>query len=247
MHIMLTNDDGIFAPGIRELSKAAVAAGHRVTIFAPDSQRSAASHSITLRYPLRVERVPYDGIAAYSVSGTPADCSKLGLYLLREDLPDCVISGINKGSNRGAEALYSGTVAGALEASLCGVPGVAVSLCAFRDDGYEYAAKLGVRTAEWAMRNPLPQGEIYNLNVPYGIKPHGVRVAALSREFIYKPLYDETPEGYVVADAPNAPMETDESTDRWLTRAGWASLSILSWNLQAATAVPDIRELNEEY
>ena len=138
MHIMLTNDDGIFAPGLRELSKAAVAAGHRVTIFAPDSQRSAASHSITLTGPLRAERVPYGGIDAWAVNGTPADCAKLGLYLLRRSRPNCVLSGINKGSNRGAATLYSGTVAAALEASISGVPGVAVSLCAFRDDGYEH-------------------------------------------------------------------------------------------------------------
>ena len=246
MHIMLTNDDGIFAPGIRALSKAARAAGHRVTIFAPDSQRSAASHSITLSRPLRAELVPYGGIRAYSVNGTPADCSKLGLYLLRRDLPDCVISGVNKGSNRGAATLYSGTVAAALEASICGVPGVAVSLCAYRDDGYECAAELGVRTAEWAMKHPLPRGEIYNLNVPDCERPRGVCAASLSREFILEPRYEETDEGYVLGDVPNG-TETDETSDRFLTRAGWASLSIISWNLQAATAMPDIGELNGEY
>ena len=244
MHIMLTNDDGIFAPGLQELSKVAVAAGHRVTIFAPDSQRSAASHSITLSRPLRPERVPYGGVAAWAVNGTPADCAKLGLYLMRRDLPDIVISGINKGPNRGAATLYSGTVAAALEASISGVPGLAVSLCAFRDEGYEHAAKLGIRTAEWAMRNPLSSGEIYNLNVPYGAKPLGVRAALLSKEFFFEPAYDETDDGYVIADLPNKlPEEAD--TDTVLTKAGYASLSILSWNLQAATARPDIGELNE--
>ena len=244
MHILLTNDDGIFAPGIRELSKAAVAAGHRVTIFAPDSQRSAASHAISLTRPLKVERVPFDGITAYSVNGTPADCAKLGLYLMRDDLPDIVLSGINKGSNRGAAIIYSGTVGAATEASICGVPAVAVSLCAFRDDGYEYAAKLGIRTAEWALRNPLPRGEIYNLNVPYGMKPLGVRAATVSNEYIFDPIYDATPEGYVMVTGENVLPELDENSDVQLTRAGYASLSIIGWNRLAATKLNDFSELN---
>ena len=245
MHILLTNDDGIFAPGLRELSRAAVAAGHRVTIFAPDSERSAASHSFTLNRALQVERVAYDGIAAYSVSGTPADCARIGLYFLRNDVPDCVVSGINKGSNRGAAILYSGTVGAAMEGSLCGVPGVAVSLCAYRDDGYEHAARLGVRTAEWAVKHPLPQGEIYNLNVPYGVQPLGVRAASVSREYIYPPMYEETDDGYKLMRTPDYIEETDENSDLRLTEASWASLSILGWNLQAGTAMPDIDELNE--
>ena len=245
MHILLTNDDGIFAPGIRALSNATVAAGHRVTIFAPDSQRSAASHSISLTKPLTVERVPFDGVDAYAVSGTPADCSKLGLYLMRDDLPDIVLSGVNRGSNRGTAILYSGTVGAAMEASISGVPGVAVSLCAFTEDGYEYAARLGVRAAEWAVRNPLPRGEIYNLNVPYGMKPLGVRAATLSNEFVFNPVYEKTPEGYVMVTGENILPMDDENSDYSLTHAGYASLSIISWCRQSATELPDFRELNE--
>ena len=245
MHFLLTNDDGIFAPGIRELAKAAAEAGHRVTVFAPDSQRSAASHAISLTRPLRAERVPYDGITAYSVNGTPADCAKLGLYLMRNDLPDMVLSGINKGPNRGAAILYSGTVGAAMEASISGVPGVAVSLCAFKDDGYEWAAKLGIRTAEWAMKNPLPRGDIYNLNVPYGGKPLAVRAATVSNEYIFDPIYTETPEGYVMETGENALPETDENSDILLTRAGYASLSIIGWNMLSGVKLNDFSELNE--
>ena len=246
MHIMLTNDDGIFAPGLRELSKAATEAGHRVTIFAPDSQRSAASHSISLTRPLRVERVAYDGITAYSVNGTPADCAKLGLFLLRDDRPDVVISGVNKGSNRGAAIIYSGTVGAATEASISGVPGVAVSLCAFRDDGFEYAARLGIRTAEWALQNPLPRGEIYNLNVPYGVKPLAVRAATVSNEYIFDPAYDETPEGYVMVTGENVLPEVDENSDMQLTHAGYAALSVIGWNRLSVTPLNDFSVLNEE-
>ena len=246
MHILIANDDGIRAEGLRALSAAAVAAGHRVTIFAPDGERSAASHSITLTKPLRVERAPYGGITAYSVSGTPADCARVGLHFLRSDMPDCVLAGINKGANRGAAILYSGTVGAAMEASLCGVPAAAVSLCKFADDGYEYAADLGVRLAEWAVKHPLPLGEIYNLNVPYGVKPLGVRAASVSNEYIFDPVYAETPEGWTMVVGRNNVPETDANSDFLLTEAGYASLSVLSWNLQAATPLPNFKELNEE-
>lgn len=246
MHILLTNDDGIFAPGLRALSNAAREAGHRVTIFAPDGQRSAASHSITLDKPLRAERVEYEGIAAYAVNGTPADCARLGLFLLGNDRPDCVAAGVNRGANRGAATLYSGTVAAAAEGALCGVPGVAVSLCKFVDEGYEHAARLGVRLAEWALRHPLPIGLIYSLNVPLGA-PRGVRAATLSHEYIARPAYREVPDGWMMADGEPLVPEEDENCDTLLTHAGYATLSILGWNLQAGAAMPDISELNEGY
>lgn len=105
MHILIANDDGIFAPGIRALTAEAVRAGHRVSVFAPDSQRSAASHAITVSRPLHAAPVEYGGVSAWSVDGTPADCVRLGLYLLRDDAPDCVLTGINNGANRGAAIL----------------------------------------------------------------------------------------------------------------------------------------------
>ena len=104
MHLMLVNDDGIRAPGIRALCAAAVAAGHRVSVCAPDCERSAASHSITLRQGLRAERTDFPGAeVAYAVSGTPADCARLGLYLIPG--VDAVISGVNNGSNLGGACI----------------------------------------------------------------------------------------------------------------------------------------------
>ena len=116
MHLMLVNDDGIHAPGIRALCDAAVAAGHRVSICAPDRERSAASHSITLGKSLTARKIDYPGAeVAYAAGGTPADCARLGLYLIPG--VDAVISGINNGSNMGGACIYSGTVAAATEAS----------------------------------------------------------------------------------------------------------------------------------
>ncbi|MBQ8506383.1 MAG: 5'/3'-nucleotidase SurE [Clostridia bacterium] len=246
MHILISNDDGIFAPGIKALAKAAVDAGHKVTIFAPDTQRSAASHSISLSRPLKVLAVDYDwDIPAYSVDGSPADCVRVGVYLCREkgEPADLVLSGVNKGANRGAAILYSGTVSAAMEGSLCGVPGVAVSLCHYTSEEFALSAALGVKTAEWAVHHPLPRGEIYNLNVPCREEILGIRAASVSHEFIGDPLYTLLEDGsYIVANTPDV-LPAKEDGDMELTRAGYATLSVLTWNLQAATPVPDISGL----
>ena len=249
MHILISNDDGIFAPGILALARAARQAGHRVTIFAPDSQRSAASHGLSIAKPLRARKVEYENdIPAWAVDGTPADCVRLGLYLTREDPADCVLSGVNNGANRGAAILYSGTVAAAMEASLCAVPAVAVSLCSFQAEGFEQAAYLGVKTAEWAMEHPLPRGEIYNLNVPRREPVLGVRSATVSPEFIGPACYVPQEDGSYLLNDRDAPMlPSGADSDYNLTHAGYASLSILSWNLLANTPMPDLRALNEEY
>ena len=113
MHIMLTNDDGVHALGIRTLARVLSEAGHRVSVCAPDRERSAASHSITLRRALNVETVEFPGAEiAYAADGTPADCARLGLYLIPD--VDLVISGINNGSNLGGACVYSGTVGAAI-------------------------------------------------------------------------------------------------------------------------------------
>ena len=247
MHVLIANDDGIFAPGIRALAKAAAAAGHRVTVFAPDAQRSAAGHSFTIANPLHAKPVDYDGIRAFSVDGTPADCARLGLYLLKDDPVDFVLAGINKGANRGAAILYSGTVGAAMEASLCGVPGLAVSLCSHLDRDYEEAAALGVRAMEWAVHHPLPRGEIYNLNVPFGVKIRGVRSASISNEYIFPPDYlPDGAGGYVLAEEQDALPETDPNSDLNLTNAGYAIMQVLTWKLLSDTPMPDLSDLAPE-
>ena len=114
MHLMLVNDDGIHAPGIRALCDAAIAAGHKVSLCAPDRERSAASHAITLGAPIKARKIDFPGAeVAYAASGTPADCARLGLYLIPG--VDAVLSGVNNGSNMGGACIYSGTVSAATE------------------------------------------------------------------------------------------------------------------------------------
>ncbi len=247
MHIMLVNDDGIFAPGIRALCDAALAAGHRVSVCAPDRERSAASHAITLSEPLQAKRIDYPGAEiAYAIGGTPADCARLGLYLVKD--VDCVISGINNGSNMGGACIYSGTVAGATEAAQRGVPGLAASLCAYGlQDAqcFAAAAKLSVKVAEWMMEHPLGRGCIYNLNVPYipYDQIRGVRAAELAPTYLDTPAYREI-EGedgvvYQYTHGTDIVPIDDPDCDVLLTEAGYASLTKLSWSLKLNAPSPD--------
>lgn len=246
MHVLISNDDGVFAPGIKALVNEAVKRGHRVSVFAPDSQRSAASHAITLTKPLHAKKEDFAGLTAYAIDGTPADCVRLGIYMLGDDQPDFVLSGINAGPNRGGAILYSGTVSAAMEGSMCGIPAAAVSRSTFKEDGFEESARLGVDLMEWAVNHPLPRGDIYNLNVPYG-EVRGMKQASVSNEFICKSAYKLLEDGsYFVENTPDDLPETDPNSDLLLTRAGYASLSVLTWNLQARTKMDDISDLAEK-
>src|SRR5262245_13284573 len=134
--ILVTNDDGYFSDGLAALAAALEAVGE-VTVVAPASEQSATAHSLTLTRPLRVRRI---GERRYSVDGTPTDCVTLALTKVLPERPDVVVSGINHGANLGDDVTYSGTVAGALEASIFKLPGIAVSLTA-RDGDFSHAAK----------------------------------------------------------------------------------------------------------
>lgn len=251
MHLLLVNDDGIHAPGIRALCDAAAAAGHRVSVCAPDCERSAASHSISLGRALHAKKIDFPNAEiAYAVDGTPSDCARLGLFLIQD--VDAVISGINNGSNLSGACIYSGTVAAATEASMSGTPALATSLCAYGltdPQAFASAAKLSVKVAQWMLDRPLPRGCVYNLNVPAlayeEIK--GVKAAQLGPTYMDSPNYEkvETQDGVaykymhgedsVWADAPNS--------DVTLTEAGYASLTKLTWNLQMNADDPDVCEL----
>lgn len=166
MQILLTNDDGIHAAGLWALQRTLNQA-HRVTVIAPDRERSAVGHAITLHRPLRAERVQLAiGQEGYAISGTPADCVKLGLGALMTQRPDMVIAGINAGSNVGINLNYSGTVAAAKEAALAGVAALAVSLRKPAADLLDDAAAFVARLAATVMRRGLPAGTFLNVNLP---------------------------------------------------------------------------------
>lgn len=166
MKILLTNDDGIYAPGLWALYTA-LAAVHDVSVIAPDRERSAVGHGITLNEPLRLTWVAVNGrCSGYAVTGTPVDCVKLGLAQILKGRPDMVISGINAGANVGMDINYSGTVSAAREAAVFGIPAVAVSVERGGNDGYEDIARFVASLAENVRRKGLPLGTMLNVNVP---------------------------------------------------------------------------------
>ncbi|MBX2835642.1 MAG: 5'/3'-nucleotidase SurE [Gammaproteobacteria bacterium] len=162
MRILISNDDGYLAPGIRALHKALSPVSDAV-IVAPDRNRSAASSSLTLSHPIAVKHHP-DG--SYSIEGTPTDCVQLGLGGLLEHEPDMVISGINDGPNMGDDVVYSGTVAAAIEGRCLGLPSIAFSMASHDPAHYDSAAAVAAAIVNQLEKVPLPPDTILNINVP---------------------------------------------------------------------------------
>lgn len=162
MRILLTNDDGFHAPGIQTLYKI-LKKKHDVAIIAPNTEKSASSHSVTLFQPLRLFE---KGKNCWAVTGTPADCSIIASKKMIHFVPDIVISGINRGQNMGEDVLYSGTIAASLEAMYLGMKSIAVSLVAFENEKYETAAKVVSKLLDENIIDYINDGEILNINVP---------------------------------------------------------------------------------
>ncbi|WP_028109915.1 5'/3'-nucleotidase SurE [Ferrimonas futtsuensis] len=162
MKILVSNDDGVHAPGIRALSEALSSLADVMTV-APDRNCSGASNSLTLTNPLRVQSIENGYLA---VNGTPTDCVHLAIRELMEGEPDLVVSGINAGANLGDDTLYSGTVAAAMEGRHLGLPTIAVSLVGRELRHYETAAQFTLKLVKHLKQNPLPSNQILNINVP---------------------------------------------------------------------------------
>lgn len=167
MRILLTNDDGIDAPGIQALWRELSAIGE-VTVVAPDTERSATSQAITVHQPIRVDQYCIDNppLCAWRVGGTPTDCVKIAVEALLESKPDVVVSGINQGPNLGTDVLYSGTVSAAIEGALHGIPAIAVSLAAWELSDFLPAARFTRKLVLTLAENPLPPNTLLNVNVP---------------------------------------------------------------------------------
>lgn len=167
MHILLSNDDGLMAPGLLAAYASLKERGHRVTICAPDGQRSAASHAVTLRSPVKV--APWalpDGSLGFAVYGSPADSVRLGLLVLAKEPVDMVVSGINDDRNLGYDINYSGTVAGALEATGMGYPAIAISVEKSMDYDWKRAGHVLVGVIDSFSSWNIPQGVAVNVNLP---------------------------------------------------------------------------------
>ncbi|MCC6867962.1 MAG: 5'/3'-nucleotidase SurE [Burkholderiales bacterium] len=231
MHILISNDDGYFAPGIEQLAAALRAHAH-ITVVAPERDRSGASNSLTLDRPLQVRRAPNGFLF---VNGTPTDCVHLAVTGLLDELPDMVVSGINLGANMGDDTLYSGTVAAATEGYLLGIPSVAISLASKTAVHLATAAQVAVDIVERHARTPAG-GWLLNVNVPdipLG-EVRGTRVTRLGRRHKAEGAIAATnPRGETVywVGSAGAAADAGEGTDFHAVADGCVSITPLQFDL----------------
>lgn len=189
---MLTNDDGISSPGLLALYEI-LSLDYEIAVVAPATEMSAVGHAITIADPLRVFDYCRNGEHfGYAVQGTPADCVKIGYWAILKRKPDVVISGINMGPNTGINTIYSGTVSAATEGAILGVPSFAISLNAFKDCHFDYAAKFAKKLTMHLIEKGLPEGVSLNVNIP-ACKEEKIRGVAITRQglALYKEAFDK--------------------------------------------------------
>jgi 5'-nucleotidase len=238
--ILVTNDDGIHSDGIVALEEALRSVAEVVTV-APAHEMSAASHSLTLTRPLRVDCIDE---WHYSVDGTPTDCVTLAMNLLLKDsLPDLVVSGVNRGGNLGDDVNYSGTVAGALEAAIYGLPGIAVSLVQRVNFDFGPSAEFAARLARWVLTEGLQRGTVLNVNVPPGAI-RGVRFARQGTKIIRPTIIEGTDprqRKYYWIGEESATWNEEKDTDYDALRQGFVSITPLRADLTDYRALESIR------
>jgi 5'-nucleotidase len=246
MEILLSNDDGVRAPGLRALAEALGALG-QVTVVAPDRNRSGASNSLTLEQPIRAQ-TEADGFVC--VEGTPTDCVHLAITGLLETEPDMVVSGINAGSNLGDDVLYSGTVAAAMEGRFLGLPAMAISLAGTDLVHYDTAARVAARLVQRLTDDPLPADTLLNVNVPD--RPFeelaGYRVARLGHRHKAEPVIRSTdPRGRPIywVGPPGDEEDAGPGTDFDAIRQGYVSLTPIQVDLTRHEALDGLTRWTE--
>ncbi len=235
MHILLTNDDGIHAVGLRALYAAFVGAGHQVSVVAPMTEQSAVGHSITVFTPLRVRTVRDAEFEGTGVFGTPADCVKLAFSTLLERKPDCLVSGINSGANVGVDIVYSGTVSAATEGALAGVPSMAVSFDDFHPVNLTAQAAWVLNFLENGLLSHFRAHTVCNINFPCVEKGVGKSLKVCRQTAaVYQDRYDKRcdPRGqgyyWLTGEIPQARVEA--GADRALLSAGYITLTPLHFD-----------------
>jgi 5'-nucleotidase len=243
MRVLVSNDDGVEAPGIRILAARLAAVGE-VTVVAPDRDRSGASNSLTLDQPIRVKRLDN---GHYRVAGTPTDCVHLALAGLLEHEPDIVVSGINNSANLGDDVIYSGTVAAAMEGRFLGLPAIAVSLCSrdHRGEHFDAAAEAAAVIMQRLLVDPLPANTILNVNVPDRpwAEIRGFEVTRLGHRHRSEPcIAQEDPRGRPIwwIGAAGAEQDAGPGTDFHSVRMGYISITPIHVDLTRYQALEKV-------
>jgi 5'-nucleotidase len=255
MRVLISNDDGIYALGVRALANGLAEAGHQVTVVCPDRERSATGHGLTLHQPIRaemVESVFHPSVQAWACSGTPSDCVKLALWALLDSPPDLVLSGINHGSNLGTDVLYSGTVSAAMEGVIEGIPAIAFSLCSFSARNFQPAALFAQSLVAQIAQHPLPELLLLNVNIP-PVEQEKIAGVAVTRQGIrrYVDVFEKRidPRGktyYWLAGEVLEEVETTNLPDQLPTdveaiRENYITITPLQYNLTSASGLINLQ------
>ena len=250
MKILITNDDGIHAKGIYELAKE-ISKKHQVTVVAPREQKSASSHSISIHTPIKIRREDIiEGIESYSVVGTPADCTQVGLSLLGKDF-DLVISGINRGVNCGTDILYSGTVSAAIEGCIYDLPAIAMSMevdWEKYDEEYVDAARWALEVLDTVEEKYLKKNVVLNVNVPNIAKEEvkGIKVCKLGKS-TYRTEYVlvEENEDKVYEIRSNKNQNLDKDSDVFYLNEGYVTITPLQYDFTNFDLIGTFKEIFE--
>jgi 5'-nucleotidase len=237
--ILVSNDDGITAPGIRALIEAVSELGE-VVIVAPDAPQSGMGHAVTISKPLRLDKTDiYESLVAYQCSGTPADCVKLAVDKVLHRKPDLLVSGINHGSNSSINVLYSGTMSAAMEGTIEGIPSVGFSLCNFAYDAdFTVAKKIVKIIAQNIIKNGLPVGTLLNVNIP-NVSEKDLNGVKICRQALAKwqEEFDERkdPNGrkYYWLTGKFVNRDKGEDTDEWALANNFVSVVPVHFDLTA--------------
>jgi len=227
--ILITNDDSIFSEGIKKLEEGIKDLGE-VFVVAPDREKSAVSFGITTTAPLRINRIDKHH---YAISGTPVDCVYLATKVLLKEKPDIVISGINHGANLGEDTIYSGTVAGAFQASLLGIQAIAISVIEGADNKYDFNLAVNIlkKIISFLQKSPLPEGNILSINVPY--KAKGIKLTKLGhKRYDAEVIEKSDPRGhkYYWIGPGKITVFGEDSSDVKAIENGYVSVTPLSLN-----------------
>ncbi len=249
MKILLSNDDGIHALGIRTLAQR-LAGEHDVYVVAPDRERSAAGHSLTLHHPLRVEEMDIgfnENIKAWSTNGTPGDCVKIALSAIFDNHPDLLISGINNGPNLGADILYSGTVSAAMEGAVLGCPSIAVSLCDpdYDSADFSYAANFIAKFLPRIAEINFPKKTILNINIPTvnSVGIAGIKVTRLGTRMYtdkYEKRLDPRGKTYYWLAGELIDSEEDENSDVMAIKNNKISITPITFEMTHKNIIPEL-------
>ena len=242
--ILVTNDDGVHAPGIKALAASLASVGI-VYVVAPDREVSACAQSLTLKHPLRAEKIEE---RVFAVDGTPADCVNLALVKLLPRRPDLIVSGINRGANLGEDVFYSGTVGGAREGTFFGVPSIAFSLAVRADADFGAAARFAAVLAAMVLEKGLPERTLLNVNVPPG-EPSGVVTTIQGRRqhegTIFEGLDPRRRTYYWIEEGTDEWLASEEMSDIHAVQQGLISVSPLHTDTTHHAVLPAFRAWEE--